>query len=516
MKYKKWMPAFLFIAVSLFLVIASCKVEFPQKAESTKKPLWTEKQEETSSLEKSAHVSEFLHLFKNLTKNLEPAVVNIYTTTTVKQQFISPWDFFGDFFNNDDFFGVPRTPRQDRERQPRFKEFKQKSLGSGFVINEEGYIITNNHVVSEADEIKVRLVKDNGEKDDKEYDAKVIGKDEQTDIALIKIEPKKKLHFLPLGDSDKLEKGEWVLAIGNPFGFSHTVTAGIVSSKGRILDDQGIQHPYNTFIQTDAAINPGNSGGPLINTHGEVVGINTAILRNAQSIGFATPINIAKDLLPQLQEGKVIRGWLGVGIQEITDEMRKKFNIPENQDGVVVTQIFEGDPADKAGIKAWDIIVEVNDHKIKTTRDLIRLVGSLGTNITVNVKVLRDGKLKTFKVVTEERKDERLAQKSESKKTENLVGISVAQITKQLANELELPKSEGVVITAIESGSPAEAANLQKKDIILDIDKKEVRTVKDVEKMVSQFKEGETYFFRVQRGLYTKFLTTVQIPKKND
>ena len=497
------------ITIVIFLIIASCRIEFPQKTEANKS-LWTE----ASTSESPAATqdsSSFLDLFKNLAKKLDPAVVNIYTTTIVKQQpFMFPFDFFEDDFF-DDWFGIPRSPK-DRQRQqpqqPRQREFKQQALGSGFIINEDGYILTNNHVVSGADEIKVKLLDD-----ETEYSAKIVGKDEQTDMALIKIQNKKKLPILPLGDSEKLEVGEWVLAIGNPGGFGNTVTKGIVSSKGRSLEGLGLRHPYYNFIQTDAAINPGNSGGPLINTKGEVVGINTAILKNFQGIGFAIPINIAKDLLPQLKEGKVIRGWLGVGIQEITEEMRKKFKIPQDQNGVLVTQVFEGEPAHKAGIAAWDIIVEIDAKPIKNSKDLIQIIGSYEPGRKVNLKVLRNGDFKTVTVTITERKDE-VAEKKPEENSKKDLGITVAQITKQLASDMDLPKDEGVVITAVEQNSVVAEANLRKGDIILDIDRKAIKTIKEFDKIVSEFKAGETVFIRVQRGVYTTFLTTLVIPKE--
>ena len=495
------------ITTFLFLVIASCRIEFPQKTEA-QKPLWSEVPK-SAPLSPTADNGSFLDLFKNLTKKLDPAVVNIYTTTIVKQQpFMTPFDFFDDDFF-DDWFGTPRSPRnRGEQQQPREREFKQRSLGSGFIVNEDGFVLTNNHVVAGADEIKVKLMGD-----ETEYPAKVVGTDEQTDIALIKIENKKKLPILPLGDSEKLEVGEWVLAIGNPAGLGHTVTKGIVSSKGRSLEEIGLRHPYYNFIQTDAAINPGNSGGPLINTQGEVVGINTAILRNYQGIGFAIPINIAKDLLPQLKEGKVIRGWLGVGIQEITEEMKKKFKIPADQNGVLVTQVFEGDPAHKAGIAAWDIIVEIDGKPVKNSKDLIQIIGSYEPGRQVNLKILRNGDFKTVTVSVTERKEEVAAKKPDESNKKDL-GMSVAQITKQLASDMDLSKNEGVVITAVEQNSVAAEAGLRKGDIILDIDRKPVKTIKEFSKTVSEFKAGETIFIRVQRGVYTTFLTTLVVPKE--
>ncbi len=503
---KQWvLPVSLVAAIIVIIVVVSSKIEFPQNSEATK-PLWAEVKTSIDPLQTSAGVSEFLYLFKNLAKKLDPAVVNIFTTTTVKQQpFAWPFDFFENDPFFDEWFGVPNRRRQPR-REPR--EFKQRSLGSGFIINEDGYILTNNHVVSGADEIKVRLMNDKIE-----YDAKVVGKDEKTDLALIQIKAKRKLPFLPLGDSSKLETAEWVMAIGNAAALGNTVTIGIISYTGRSLEEFGVQHPYYNFIQTDAAINPGNSGGPLINTNGEVIGINTAILKDYQGVGFAIPINTAKDLLPQLKEGKVVRGWLGIGLDAVTPEMRKKFNLPKDQEGVVVTQVFEGDPADKAGIKPWDIIVEFEGKKIKEPKDLVQEVGRLTPGKKAKVKILRDGKFLDLEMTVTERKEETLAKKS-SKDFSQDIGISVAQITNQLANELDLSTNKGVVVTEVEAASAAEEAGLRRGDIILDIDRKAIKTLKDYNALVSSFKEEEAYFFRVQRGAYSTFLTKVVVPKK--
>ena len=283
--------------------------------------------------------------FSELVKKVQGSVVNVYTVKVIKQkvpnlQYRDPFeqnDPFNEFFER--FF---------RGQIP--KEYRQRNLGSGFIIDKEGFILTNNHVVERTDEIKVLL--DN----EKEFDAKIIGRDPKTDLALIQIETKEPLVPLPLGDSDLLDVGDWVVAIGNPFGLEHTVTAGIVSAKYRRLGASS----YDNYIQTDASINPGNSGGPLLNTNGEVVGINSMIVSDGGEsigIGFAVPINMAKDLLPQLKEGKVIRGWLGVVIQEITSELRDKLQLPD-QKGALVADVLSSGPAEKVGIKRGDVIVK--------------------------------------------------------------------------------------------------------------------------------------------------------------
>src|SRR5919197_206208 len=297
--------------------------------------------------------------FADLAEQLKPAVVNISTTQVVKGQrrmaprtpFPSPFgerDPFEEFFER--FFGGEGPQR----------EMRRRSLGSGFIITKDGYIVTNNHVVENASDIKVSL------SDKEEFDAKVIGRDPKTDLALIKIEAKKDLPTAPLGDSSKLRVGEWVIAIGNPFGLGHTVTAGIVSAKGRIIG----AGPYDDFIQTDAPINPGNSGGPLFNMQGEMVGINTAIVSSGQGIGFAIPINIAKPLIPQLEKtGKVTRGYLGVSIQSIAPDLAKALKLEDRQ-GALVAEVVPGGPAARAGIQQGDVIVAFNGKAVKDAHDL--------------------------------------------------------------------------------------------------------------------------------------------------
>ena len=282
------------------------------------------------------------------------------------------------------------------------KAFKQQSLGSGFVIDEKGFIVTNNHVIEAADEIQVRL------NDGKEYDAEIVGRDPNTDLALIRVSSPARLPAVQFGDSDLLEVGQWVVAIGNPFGLEHTVTAGIVSAKGRVIGSG----PYDDFIQTDASINPGNSGGPLINLNGKVVGINTAIISNAQGIGFAVPINLAKGIIDQLkQSGEVTRGWLGVAIQDITPEMADYHGI-QGKTGVIVTEVFDGDPAALGGIRARDIILSVNGIPVATTRDLTRTIAGIQVGNTAHIEAVRDRETRAFDVTIAKRDETALAARS--------------------------------------------------------------------------------------------------------
>ena len=356
--------------------------------------------------------------FSQLAEKSTPAVVNIRTVKVMQggggsvfRHFQKgPWskeDPFNEFFEK--FFG-DRVPR----------EFKQRSLGSGFILDKEGYIVTNNHVVESADEIEVKL------NDGQEFEAEIVGRDANTDIALIKIKSGDDFPFITLGDSDALKIGEWVLAIGNPFGLEHTVTAGIVSAKGRVIG----AGPYDDFIQTDASINPGNSGGPLLNMKGEVVGINTAIVASGQGIGFAVPVNLAKGIIEQLKtKGEVTRGWLGVAIQDISEEMSEYYGLDDKK-GALVAEVFEGDPADQAGIQAGDVIVAVNGEKIESSRDLTRIIAGIPVGDNAKISVLRNGKTKTFKVGIARRDEDRLASGDrQSTEQKEALGIRVSAVT---------------------------------------------------------------------------------------
>jgi serine protease Do len=420
-----------------------------------------------------------------LFKDVSPAVVNISTTQVVKfnrPQTRNPFgrqDPFDEFFNN--FFG----------RMP--KEQKRRSLGSGFIISPEGYILTNNHVVEKADEVTVTLL------DKEEFKAKVVGTDPKTDIALIKIDAKKKLTYVELGDSDKLDVGEWVLAIGNPFGLGHTVTAGIVSAKGRIIGSG----PYDDFIQTDASINPGNSGGPLFNLKGEVVGINTAIVQGGQGIGFATPIRLAKSVLGQLKEkGKVTRGWLGVYIQRLTPEAAENLGISGRQ-GALVSDVTSGAPAEKAGIRSGDVIVAFNGKEIRDEHDLPQAVASMTPGKTVDVRLLRDGKEMAIAVTIAEMEGEPTKPAGGHELSKNL-GLTVQDITPEIAQRFEIENTKGVVVTGVEDGSPAEDAGFNEGDIIRVIlrqnKRNPVTNAAEFAKLVMKFQSDKTILFLVERG----------------
>lgn len=423
--------------------------------------------------------------FSELAKKISPAVVNIRTVKTVKgggrvfKHFQGPFgkdDPFKEFF--DKFFG--EIPEQD---------YTQRSLGSGFIIDKDGFIVTNNHVTEGADKIRVKLA--NG----MEFDAEIIGRDSKTDIALIKIKAKNHLPTVPLGDSDALTVGDWVIAVGSPFGLEHTVTAGIVSAKGRVIGSG----PYDDFIQTDASINPGNSGGPLISMGGKVVGINTAIIAGGQGIGFAIPINMARTIIEQLKKyGQVTRGWLGVSIQDLTQELAEYYGVKDGK-GALVGEVFEGDPADKAGIKPEDIIIEVNGKKINDSRDLSRLIAEIPVDKKIPIKVLRNGKAKTLYAVIAKRTDDREKIAEKRPITESGFGITVSDITPEIAHRYGLEDTEGVLIVKIDPNGTGAEAGLQVGDIIKEINRRSVRSAKEYRKRMKELKNEKKLRILVRR-----------------
>lgn len=449
------------------------------------KPFWTTQDGD----KRKTPVDITNETFSKLAERLKPAVVNISTTMVVKQHPFfrgrpSPFgeqDPFRDFWEK--FFGG-EMPR----------EFETKSLGSGVIINKEGYIMTNNHVIENAKEIAVTL------HNEKDYQAEVIGRDKKTDLALIKIDAKEDLPIAPLGDSDKLQVGEWVIAIGNPFGLAETVTAGIVSAKGRVIG----AGPYDDFIQTDASINPGNSGGPLFNFWGEVVGINTAIVAAGQGIGFAIPINMAKEILSQLKEkGRVIRGWLGVGVQRITSQLAKSFGLKETK-GALVSQVFKGDPADRAGIKQGDIILEFDGKEIENFGDLPRITASTPVGKTVKIKVFRDGKILTLEATVAEMEEKIEVAKAPAEKP---LGITVQDITPEIAQGLGLEEVAGVVVTQVKPGSPSAEAGIRRGDVIQEVNRKPVENVETFGRAIEEAKTQESILFLIRRGENSLFLT---------
>jgi serine protease Do len=425
--------------------------------------------------------------FSTLAEQVSPAVVNIQVEKSSKaDDEMRPFEghpFGMNPFGDErfkDFFGKQMPPQERR----------QAGIGTGFIIDKNGYIITNNHVVEDADKIKVKL------KDEREFEAKVIGRDPQTDLALIKIEPKGDLPVASLGRSADLKVGEWVVAVGSPFGLEQTVTAGIVSAKGRVIGSG----PYDDFIQTDASINPGNSGGPLLNLNGEVVGINTAIIAHGQGIGFAIPIDLATKIVAQLKEnGEVTRGWLGVNIQDLKGDLADYYGA-KNSEGVLVTEVVPGNPADKAGIKAKDIITAVNGEKVKTSRELTAKAATLPVGETTKITVLRDGKQKTLDVKVAKRPLTVADAGKPPVEKEGEFGLQVTELTPEMAKHLNVNRETGVVVVGVRPDSKAYKAGVQQGDLILEVNRQSVSSTGDLKQLLAKYKGGDGVSLLVQRS----------------
>lgn len=440
--------------------------------------------------------------FVNVVKKVKPAVVHIKVEKTTKRGGHGgqiPEEMFNHpFFEQ--FFGP-----QFRQQQPRPREFTQRGQGSGFIISKDGFILTNNHVVEEADTIKVIL------SDNREFDARVIGTDPQTDVALLKIEDPDNLPVLALGDSNSLEVGEWVIAIGNPFGLSQTVTIGVVSATGR--SSVGINE-YENFIQTDAAINPGNSGGPLINGHGEVVGINTALFSRTggyMGIGFAIPINMAKSIEDQLQKkGKVVRGWLGVVIQNVDKDLAESFGLKQ-AGGILVSEIQDNSPASAAGLKQGDIIVKLNDVTLEDVSDLRNRVALIEPGSTAILQIIRDGRDKKIQVTIGEQPSDFSTTGKETPDKSNLeqFGLTLQELTPELAEKFEYKEKSGLIISDVQPRSPAAAAQLKPGYLVEEIDKVKVKNMADLKKVLDQAKKSGKILLRVRFGAYSTYVVLV-------
>jgi len=432
--------------------------------------------------------------FTELAARISPCVVNISTVQTVKGS---------EMFRGFQFHG-PGQPFGPRSRDP-FEDFferfvphgnmKRRSLGSGFILNKEGYIVTNNHVIQEADSITVIF------KDESEAEAKVVGKDPKTDLALIKVDVNRDLPEAPLGDSDTLDVGDWVLAIGNPFGLTDTLTAGIVSAIGREIG----AGPYDDFIQTDASINPGNSGGPLLNMKGNVVGINTAIIAGGTGIGFAIPINLAKELLPQLKDtGHISRGWLGVFIQRVTPELAKSFKLDEAR-GALVSEVMADGPAADSGLKQGDIVVEYEGKPVKNFGDLPRMVGNTAPGTKVSLKVLRNGKEKTFHVKLGMLPEEDAV--PTGGETGLVLGLELQAITPEIARTHELPADKGLIVTGVSPDGAAAEAGIRAGDVIQSINQTPVASVEEFRKIVDAAPGGTSMLVLVKRQEGSLFIS---------
>jgi len=419
-----------------------------------------------------------LGVWVELARAVKPAVVNVSTTQRTPRP--GPDDFFRRFFEG------PQPPERGRQ-----------SLGSGFIVSADGYVGTNYHVVRGASEIVVRLA------DHTEHRARLVGGDPRTDIALLKIEAAS-LPTLAFGDSDRLQVGEPVMAIGNPFGLEQTVTTGIVSATGRVIG----QGPYDDFVQTDASINPGNSGGPLINARGQAIGINAAIFSQSGGsvgIGFAIPSNQAKTVVMQLADsGRVSRSWLGVAIQPLTPELAKGFNLGDAK-GALVSNVTDDSPADKAGIKAGDIITEYDGRKVARSEDLPRMVAETQAGREVPVTVLRDGKpvKLTARVSKLDDPDEKVAAEAGEK---GKLGVAVEPVTPAIAKELGLKEAKGLVVKRVEDGSPAANAGIRAGDVILEVNRQPVKDVAGLRQIVDKHAKGTPMVMLVQRQNTTMYV----------
>ncbi|MFQ5660744.1 MAG: DegQ family serine endoprotease [Gammaproteobacteria bacterium] len=435
--------------------------------------------------------------FASVAKQVSPAVVFIQVEKTVQNQgpnqFTSP--FGGDFFRY--FFG-PNFPGQNPRLQTPPQQQRMVGQGSGFILSKDGYILTNNHVVGDADKVTVKL------EDGREFTAKTIGTDPHSDVAVIKIDATD-LPALELGDSDALEVGEWVIAIGNPFGLSHTLTAGVVSAKGR--SSVGLAD-YENFIQTDAAINPGNSGGPLVNLDGRVVGMNTAIFSQSggyMGIGFAIPANMLKSIKKQLIEtGSVTRGYLGIVIQDLTPELAESFGIKEGK-GIVVAQVEDESPAQKAGLEQGDVIVKFDSNPVNKVGPFRNSVAMKSPGSRNSITVLRHGKRKTMTVTIGKLPENALAAAGTSR-IQGKLGMTLQNLTPELARQFGVEGQKGVIVTQVVPGSKAAQAGIKPGSIILEVNHKKVANTEEFHQALAQTPDHGTVLLLVQTGQYAQYL----------
>jgi Do/DeqQ family serine protease len=431
--------------------------------------------------------------FVEVAKKVQPAVVNVTTEKTITMR---PWDRFGeDFFRGSPFEDFFRGFGSPRERGREYKQ-KQRSGGSGVIVDKEGYILTNNHVVEGVEKVKVKL------NDGREFTATLKGQDSRTDLAVLYIKAKD-LPVAALGDSDKLEVGEWAIAIGSPFGLEHTVTVGVISAKGRSGLGTGT---YEDFIQTDASINPGNSGGPLLNIDGEVIGINAMIIQPGTGIGFAIPINMAKQILNDLiKYGKFVRPWLGISAQDLTPEMIEHFKVKEKE-GVLVGQVYPGTGAEKAGLSSGDIIKSVEDKPVKNVNELVKEIQKKKVGQKIKLNIIRDGKGMTIEVTTTAMPEK--AELAREKEEEETLGAKVQELTPQLATQYRISGiRHGVVVISVEDGSIADEIGLQEGDVILEINRKKIENLKDFNKAIKDVNLEKGILFQLHRKGSSFYIT---------
>jgi serine protease Do len=430
-------------------------------------------------------VASLEEAFIDVANKVKPSVVSIFSERTVR---VSPWEGFGEnFFKGspfEEFFRGFGGPRREYKQ-------KQRGAGSGVIIDKGGHILTNNHVVAQADKITVRLY------DGREFEGKTKGSDPKTDLAVVQIKGED-LKPATLGDSDKLRVGQWAIAIGSPFGLEETVTVGVISATGRSGLGTGT---YEDFIQTDASINPGNSGGALCDIRGKVIGINAMIIQPGmgQGIGFAIPINLAKSISQQLiTRGRVIRAWIGIGIQDLTPELRRQFGVTDKEEGVLINNIFPEGPADRAGLKIGDIVKGIDGQEVRNSRELIQHVLRKEVGQEVKLKILRDGKETTIPVKTEQMPGERAEAELPEIKSE-WFGLKVEELTPQLAQRWGITAKRGVVIVEVEPGSAGHGAGVQPGDVILEANRKKINSMKDYHLVMQASHPSEGVLFLINR-----------------
>jgi len=455
--------------VALSVILTSCKKkEEPLFYESSRKGT-----AEAPVKEVPKDILAAQQAFSNVVKAVNPSVVNISTVS--KKKLVQPFLEFSPFF--DDFFGGQSRPQYRRE----------KSLGSGIIINSDGYIVTNDHVVRDAESIQVKL------SNEKVYNGKVVGGDSKTDIAVIKINAGEPLPAAVLGDSEKLQVGQWAIAIGNPFGLDRTVTVGVISATGRA--NMGIE-TYEDFIQTDASINPGNSGGPLLNVYGEVIGINTAIVAAGQGIGFAIPVNMAKQVVAQLiKKGSVTRGWLGVSIQPVTDDIAKSFSLNHAR-GALVGDVMAGSPAEKAGFKQGDVITRFAGKEIKDPRQLQLTVADTPVGQKVEVEIFRDGKPQKLAVILGSSESAAAVQPKSVEPQAGWFGLTV----EELPRNMRISGLSGVLVTAVDSGGMAAEAGIQQGDIIISVNQRKVANLAQYAGAMKEAERKGSVALLIKRG----------------